>query len=357
VEELAVVGIACSEAFHGARLAAILRPGFELQSAAMARLETGDYSGEAAPTLSIHTSGGVPKELEIFLEALKPHLPWPAAELAVEKDWFLSLQVEGASAVLAAYDLLLQLHPDHAGRMAGVALPGVGGGGATNRTKVAVGANSYHGPGATSFGHAEPLGPGMKPLQLKYPVPSVFARHAGEATSAFHARMLAKFDVFLDKHAHELGVMLVEPQWGSSVAAMPWNPSLLREYVKRAQARGVLVCADEIMCGLGRHGDAGGLFLSQAWDLNVDAVTFGKAIGGGVFPLSGVMLRRGAKALGARGRSALQSHTYSGTRTRQCVRRPVCCLRRRVRRSVSCRTSCPRGASWSRRCTTPRRSS
>jgi adenosylmethionine-8-amino-7-oxononanoate aminotransferase len=144
-------------------------------------------------------------------------------------------------------------------------------------------------------------------------VPSVFSRWAGEATLAFHARMLAEFDVFLDEHAHELGVMLVEPQWGSSVAAMPWDPSLLREYVRRAQARGVLVCADEIMCGLGRHGDAGGLFLSQAWDLNVDAVTFGKAIGGGVFPLSGVMIRRGAKALGARGRSALQSHTYSGS--------------------------------------------
>ena len=38
--------------------------------------------------------------------------------------------------------------------------------------------------------------------------------------------------------------------------------------------------ADEIMCGLGRHGK-GTLFLSEAWDLNPDAVTFGKAIGGG----------------------------------------------------------------------------
>jgi adenosylmethionine-8-amino-7-oxononanoate aminotransferase len=94
---------------------------------------------------------------------------------------------------------------------------------------------------------------------------------------------------------------------------MPWEPALLRGYVAKAQERGILVCADEIMCGLGRHGNPGGLFLSQCWDVKPDAVTFGKAIGGGVFPLSGVILRRGAAALGVSGRSALQSHTYSGS--------------------------------------------
>lgn len=76
--------------------------------------------------------------------------------------------------------------------------------------------------------------------------------------------------------------------------------------------RGVLVVADEVMCGLGRHGQAcsrapaGGvgadeaaalptLFLSEAWGLPVDAVTFGKAICAGVYPMSGVLCRRGAK--------------------------------------------------------------
>ena len=34
------------------------------------------------------------------------------------------------------------------------------------------------------------------------------------------------------------------------------------------------------MCGLGRHGH-GTCFLSAAWDLPVDALTFGKAVAGG----------------------------------------------------------------------------
>jgi hypothetical protein len=75
----------------------------------------------------------------------------------------------------------------------------------------------------------------MKSLQLKYPVPSIFALRSGEAKVDFHARILGEFDAFLDRHAHELGVLLVEPQWGSSVAAMPWDPALLREYVVRVR--------------------------------------------------------------------------------------------------------------------------
>ena len=85
-------------------------------------------------------------------------------------------------------------------------------------------------------------------------MPSPFFRRRGEADEAFHARMLADFEAYLDMYEHEIGVLLIEPQWGSSVAAMPWPPELLREYIRTAKARGIAVIADEIMCGLGRHG-------------------------------------------------------------------------------------------------------
>ena len=81
--------------------------------------------------------------------------------------------------------------------------------------------------------------------QLKYPVPEI-----GEE----HAQFMKRFEEFLDKHGKDIGVMLFEPQWGSSVASTPWPPQLLRAYVTEAKRRGLAVICDEVMCGLGRHG-------------------------------------------------------------------------------------------------------
>ena len=62
------------------------------------------------------------------------------------------------------------------------------------------------------------------------------------------------------------------------------------------------------MCGLGRHGH-NTLFLSDAWNLNVDAITLGKAIAGGVYPISGVIIKnRNAEDAKI---TPIQSHTYS----------------------------------------------
>jgi adenosylmethionine-8-amino-7-oxononanoate aminotransferase len=72
---------------------------------------------------------------------------------------------------------------------------------------------------------------------------------------------------------------------------------------------------DEIMCGLGRHGQ-GTVFLSKAWGLEPDAVTFGKSISAGAYPMSGCLVKNGAKALVQRGAGVLaQSHTYAGSST------------------------------------------
>ena len=91
---------------------------------------------------------------------------------------------------------------------------------------------------------------------------------------------------------------------------------MLRRVIAKAQERDILVLCDEIMCGQACHGQAPTLFLSDAWDLNPDAVTFGKSIAGGNDALSGVAIRRGATQLGASNRSVMQMHTYSGSSAR-----------------------------------------
>ena len=295
-----VVGAACSEVLGGANLAALLRPGFELEQRAMAALA----NGAPAEVLSIHTSAGVPEQLATFIDALGPHVPGGG-------DWCVNLQAEGASAVHAAIDMVLT--------STGASADGTKG--------VAVGQTSYHGPASTSPGGSAPLGRRAKGLTLdaQYPVPTPFFRHKGEPDAEFHGRKLAEFELYLQQHAHEIGVLLIEPQWGSSAAAMPWPRDLLDSYVRAAKAHGVPVISDEVMCGLGRHGldpapgsGGTGCFLAEVWGLEVDALTFGKAIGGGAgHLLSGAVLLSTASQLKSTPHgTALQSHTYAGASSR-----------------------------------------
>ena len=248
----------------------------------------------------------------------RPHLPWPEARSVAGDDWF-NLQTEGTSAVLAAVDICLQQAARDDSCTPSTSL----------RSKVAVGAYSYHGPGSSSFGAASPLGDsfGPKSDQLLYPVPAARDRLLSETEAEFHERTLASFEAFLEAHGDQIAVMLVEPQWGSSLAAQPWPADLLRTFIDLAHERSIYVVCDEIMCGLGRHG-AGKLFLSEAWGLEPDVVTFGKSVGGSIFPLAGAVVRRGRRAFFSKdgrnpateqGRGAdsphmavLQSHTYAG---------------------------------------------
>lgn len=283
VRELYSVGLACSECFSGETLHNLLKPGFEYEMKTMQALMNND----PAEPLSIHTSAGVSESLGDFLTAIEPHLPWKEPA-----DWCVSLQLEGASAVWAAIDMCLQVLILETGNM--------------ERKKVAVGGTSYHGPPSTSFGAKSPMW--HKHYQLIYPTPQ-----AGVACS--EEDMLRQFREFLDLHGDEIGVLLIEPQWGSSQAGFPWPKSLLKQYVEITKSYGIKVVCDEIMCGLGRHGH-GTLFVAEAWDLDPDCVTFGKSIGGGVYNISGAILKYGRELLAASKLSVMQSHTYAGSNTR-----------------------------------------
>jgi len=73
-----------------------------------------------------------------------------------------------------------------------------------------------------------------------------------------------------------------EPVQGEG-GVQPLTPSILREAIDVAHAHGTMAIADEIQCGMGR---AGCISLSEEWELPVDAIAFGKVLGGGVMPLS-----------------------------------------------------------------------
>lgn len=200
-----------------------------------------------------HTSYGSP-DLTSLSAAIQPELPFT-------DPWTGTLQLDGAAAVRAACELLR---------------PPEG--------RVAVCAACYHGPAISTAAAGA----------LTYPIPTD--------------------DPEADRHALRSflrdaspGVVLVEPQWGSSRLARYWNTELLRWFVVEAKQRGWRVCADEVMCGMGRHG-GGALFASKAHGLPVDGVVFGKSITSGTTPLAGAVVRRECVSSYA----PTERHTFSG---------------------------------------------
>mmetsp|Transcript_13026 Transcript_13026/g.38791 ORF Transcript_13026/g.38791 Transcript_13026/m.38791 type:complete len:464 (+) Transcript_13026:651-2042(+) len=284
-KEVLSIGGACSEVFQGSQLASVLQPGHDYEARALAALKGEDF----APALVQHTSAALPTQYGAFVSELEKHLP------AYAKDWCLSLQVEGASAVMAAVEMLLHLQSAR---------------GQPQRTGVAVADRSYHGPPSTSLGvpagKMDPAASAIKPHSLMYPAPHIF-RGEGD--------IKAVWKDWFDAQGDTLGVVIVEPQWGSSCAASPWPKELLADFIKMAQERGALVLADEIMCGLYRHGQ-GTMFLTDAWGIEADALTFGKAVASGVFPMAGAVLTNGTSELREGGKKLGQSHTYAAASPR-----------------------------------------
>jgi ornithine--oxo-acid transaminase len=79
--------------------------------------------------------------------------------------------------------------------------------------------------------------------------------------------------------------VLVEPIQGEAGVVVP-PPGFLRELAELCRERQVLLIADEIQTGLGRTGR---LFASEWEGVRPDIVVIGKALGGGVYPVSAIV--------------------------------------------------------------------
>jgi adenosylmethionine-8-amino-7-oxononanoate aminotransferase len=111
-----------------------------------------------------------------------------------------------------------------------------------------------------------------------------------------HARQL---EALIDKEgAHTIAGFIAEPVIGSSAgAAVPPRGyfARMREVCDR---HGILLIADEVLCGVGRCGD---FFASKPTEFAPDVLVLGKGIGAGYAPLSVLMAREEHVAEMARG--------------------------------------------------------
>ena len=270
-----VLGGGSSELVGGTLLGEVLQPAADMLQQQVQLLR----QGQPAPPTALHTSVGTSAPLLPFLAALQAHLP---SSWQREHQWGALLQTEGSSAVAAAVHALQQR----------ARAPGV-----------AVAACSYHGPPSDAYGSRQHGTASAKPAQVLYPAPAPDQRRPDEGHGDFLARIRAEQDAWLERHPN-VGVLLVEPQWGSAACGQPWPAALLRHFVAQARRRGMLVCADEVMCGLGRHGQ-GRTFLVDAWHVEVDAIVWGKAVAAGTFPLAGAVLRQWQP------QASVHTHTYA----------------------------------------------
>ncbi len=134
----------------------------------------------------------------------------------------------------------------------------------------------FHGK---SYGSLSLMGRGEYRKPFEPMLEDVFFVPYGDAT-AVELELKKAEDV-----GHGIAGMVVEPVQGEAGAIVPPDDywPRLREICTRY---GILLIADEVQTGMGRTGK---FFAVEHWDVQPDIMCLGKALGGGVMPLSAFM--------------------------------------------------------------------
>jgi len=99
----------------------------------------------------------------------------------------------------------------------------------------------------------------------------------------------AAFERCLNRHAHELAGIIVEPLVQGAGGMRFHETQVLRRLREAADRYGLLLIFDEIFTGFGRTGT---MFACEAADVVPDILTLGKALTGGTLPLAATVARR-----------------------------------------------------------------
>lgn len=154
--------------------------------------------------------------------------------------------------------------------------------GETRRTRILAFRGGYHGDTLATMAVCDPE-EGMHHLygdvlaqQVIAPLPCDDA-----STQAFHA--------ILERHAHELAAILVEPLVQGAGGMLFHAPEVLRILREAADRYDVLLILDEIFTGFGRTGT---FFACEQAGIVPDIITLSKALTGGTMALAATVARR-----------------------------------------------------------------
>ena len=206
----------------------------------------------------------------------------------------------GAEANEAAWKLARQYHLAH---------------GQAQRRKAISRKLGYHGTtlGALSFTGLTSMRTPFEPMAI--PVTFVsntdsYRHRLGDDPEAFCAFLLEELEeAILFEGPETIAMMIAEPVQNSGGAFTPppgyWQG--LREICDRY---GILLCADEVICGFGRLGK---WFGSERFDIKPDLLTFAKGLTSAYFAMGGVLMHdRVAEPLVGEGQMFMHGITFGG---------------------------------------------
>ncbi|MBS2024518.1 MAG: aspartate aminotransferase family protein [Deltaproteobacteria bacterium] len=167
--------------------------------------------------------------------------------------------------------------------------------GQPKRTKMIARVPSYHGNTLYALSmsgrpHYKKLyGPMLSEvvtLSSPYPYRSPVADYAKDGADHF-VRELE--EVIAREGGDTIAAFIAEPVIGSSAGAAVPPPGYFKRVREVCERHGILLIADEVLCGAGR---CGAFYASAVTDFVPDVLVLGKGIGGGYAPLSALLVRQ-----------------------------------------------------------------
>jgi adenosylmethionine-8-amino-7-oxononanoate aminotransferase len=189
--------------------------------------------------------------------------------------------------------------------------------GQSERTVFIARRQSYHGNtlGALAVGGNEwrrkPFAPLLMEVARVSPCYEYRDRAAGETQDAYTARLLAELEAaIVEAGAEKVIGFCAETVVGATGGAIPPTPGYFRGVREICDSHGILLIADEVMCGMGRTGT---MYSFEQDGIVPDIVAIAKGLGAGYQPVGAVLARSTLVERLRKGSGAfLHGHTYIG---------------------------------------------
>ena len=189
--------------------------------------------------------------------------------------------------------------------------------GQPERTHFVARRQSYHGNtlGALAVGGNEWRRKQFAPILMDVgrvaPAYEYRDRRDGESQSAYVARLLAEIDATFQALGPDKVIAFVaEPVVGATLGAVAAPAGYWQDLRALCDRYGILLIADEVMCGMGRTGS---LHAVEQEGISPDLMTIAKGLGGGYQPIGAVLAQRKIVDAMRRGSGMFQhGHTYIG---------------------------------------------